>query len=271
MTKIIADGGSGIDTIRIQSDEPMPVPVVIHGGDGDDFLEITAFASQAEVDGGLGDDRLDVVGDDSSQDLHVTLDANNTPWVRLHSGDSILSEVQLASVKTVSLSGGDGEDSFSVSGELDRAGVRGVVVDLGSADGDLDEVRLALHAADAFELAPFDVGFQGVWKNHFTFDVVGSGISDGDRVELDSQAGNNQVAVYLDPANRFTAASASDPYHLTTEGGPVGLAYTFHDIDNLTEIDALVVDTVEDENDGIFVPGDLSLREAIAQDQQGRG
>mgnify|MGYP000879559446 CR=1 FL=1 len=262
VTKIIADGGSGIDTIRIMSDDPMPVPVVIRGGDDDDYLEVSTLVSVAEVDGGPGMDRVTVVGDDLSQTLRVFMDAENV--VRVESDSKPFAK--LAGVETIGLSGGEGADSFEVSGELDLAGVKGVVVDLGSADGDLDEVQLTLSDdTDEFEFAPFDVGLQGVWKNHFTFDVVGGWAPDGDKMDVYAQAGADQVKVYRDPANRFEGA----PFYLTTGGSQVGLAYTLDGIGDLTEIDALVVDTAEDENDGNFVPGDLSLREAIARTNTG--
>jgi hypothetical protein len=134
-------------------------------------------------------------------------------------------EGRFANIEAITLSGGEGADKFSVSGKLDLGGVTSVTVDLGSvisqsgvifSDEAADTVDLILGPDDdEFELAPYATGIRGTWKSHFTLDLRGGYVSDGDtedKVYVLADGGNDRVAVFFDPEQYETSPS---------DGGPV--------------------------------------------------
>lgn len=94
MTKIIADRGDADDLIRILPG--MPIPVVLRGGADADVLEIGDPTLCELVDGGKGDDEIIVVGDDSRQDLRVTIDQHNAVWIGSYHDDVELNSVPVS-------------------------------------------------------------------------------------------------------------------------------------------------------------------------------
>ena len=260
VTKIIADGGDGADDVHIMPD--VPVPVELRGGeDSDQFVvDIGDLALSETVDGGAGEDQIVIVGDSSRRTCASRWTA--TMWSRSAriSTTSKRGSVTLANVEAITLSGGEGADTFSVSGELDLGGVTGVVVEMGSVtsesdqlpDGALDEVHLTLSdSSDQFELAPAGTGVQGIWKNHFTFSVLTPYGSDGDKVDVLADGGDDLVTVFFDPQTYGTSPEQGGPVnpeevleiHLTDESGSqFGPAFSLDEVENLI-IGALVVDS----------------------------
>ena len=277
VTKIIADGGDGDDLIRILPG--MPIPVVLRGGAGADVLEVGDRTLCELVDGGEGDDEVLIVGDDSRQDLRVTIDDHSLVWIGSYDDDVELNSVPVSAIETIRLLGGEGADYFSISGELDLGGVGGVVVDMSTVnsessqipDGELDEVHLALSDnSDEFHFIPFEIGAQGIWKDHFTVDVLGGCAPDEDKVRVFTGGGDDHARVFFDPQHYEGVAAADGSINLeefyltrTEDDSRVGLTCSFEETETLAVTDAVVVDIADDVNNGNFAPGDLSLREAI--------
>jgi len=111
------------------------------------------------------------------------MDSKHVVEIGSYSNDNETGAVSLANVEAINLSGREGADHFSVSGELDLGGVTtGVVVDMNSVtsgsdqapDNAVDTVDITLSPGDdEFELYPTDVGIRGIWKNHFSLSVLG--------------------------------------------------------------------------------------------------
>jgi len=266
----VIDGGGGCDEM--------------FGGPGVDqfVVQIGDLALSETVDGGADEDQITIRGDEWAQDLRVTMDSKHVVEIGSYSNDNETGAVSLANVEAINLSGREGADHFSVSGELDLGGVTtGVVVDMNSVtsgsdqapDNAVDTVDITLSPGDdEFELYPTDVGIRGIWKNHFSLSVLGGYAFDGgDEVDVFAGGGDDRVVVFSIPEQYGSYPAQGGPVgpgdvpdvYLTDEdGSQFGPTYSFEEIENLI-LGALMVDTAEDESDGDFSAGDLSLREAI--------
>ncbi|MHB9067992.1 MAG: choice-of-anchor Q domain-containing protein [Pirellulaceae bacterium] len=230
------------------------------------------------VDGGDGSDQIVILDGSEAQDLRVMKDGDRVKIVS-YSGDVETPPLWLANVEAITLSGGDGANQFSIAGELDLVGVTtGVMVDMGSGqsgqlpDGAPDELTLTLgDSADQFELSLTNDGIQGIWKNHFTIEVRNADATGGDKINISTGGGDDLVTVYFDPREYGTYPLQGGPvdpqevqeFYLTKDGSQFGPIYAFEQIENLRFGGLWVVDSAADENDGDFLAGDLSLREAI--------
>jgi Ca2+-binding RTX toxin-like protein/Ca2+-binding EF-hand superfamily protein len=223
------NGGSGNDRIEGRAG----LDNAVGGSGADTFVEELANLVTSETFDGNGgtEDQLILVGTTSAQDFRVTIDNSNVVTVHSYNASHVeTGSVIIANVELVNLSGEGGADAFTVTGELNLGGVTDVVMDMGSVtssttppthtpDGARDQVNITLTSnADTLGLATVDMGIQGIWKDHFNYDILMGYSSDGDAIVVNAGGGNDIITVGdTDPSNAVVGLNGFSAY-LTVNG-----------------------------------------------------
>ncbi len=177
------DGGAGSDTISAGT------------GDDDIFFSIGELGLNESVSDGGDTDVLYVIGDSSGEDFRLS-ESGGLVTFGSYSGGVLEGSITFSGIEDISLTGDEGSDSFTISGELANGGVTSsVVLDLGEDNtADSTEFRLS-DSADNLEIAQSDELVIAAWTGNFTLGLVTPLASDGDTFGVSGGEGNDTFDV----------------------------------------------------------------------------
>ena len=205
-------GSNGVEVIDSGDDADLVRP---GGGDdlvalgaGDDRAVQTADATLDRIDGGLGLDRLNVVGTSDSEEFTVQAVGNRARISR----DTSAALAELAAVEIADVSAGDGADLVDV-GSLAGSGLQRVDADLGAGDGARDQVT-----------AQGSGGNEHLDARRNGDDVAVSGLPGGASVNVEnSRAGEDRLTLFgAGGRDSITAHTLAGIIDLTLDGGAGG-------------------------------------------------
>ncbi|HEX4999276.1 MAG TPA: LEPR-XLL domain-containing protein, partial [Terriglobia bacterium] len=252
-------GGPGDDVIQ----GGLAADVVDGGDDSDLLIWNVGDGSDTTIDGQDGDDTLNVLGTDGSDDFMVGPAVSGTGFF-LESGGIV---IVLDGIENLNIDGGAGGDTFAIS-DLGSSLLGLVTLQLGG-DGDADNVHIdGSGSADTFDISSIVVtlssvdgsgdpvteevnGLQIVKDMGATVGVFEAAAAGGDLVELNTNDGDDIVHVRSVLAGAATAVNGgldSDTFYIGADGSLNGIAapLTINGNEPATGSDILNVDDSAD-------------------------